>query len=270
MADEIVKFENSPKKKKRKRAHPWAFPLGLLMAVLSVTGLVTILVAGVNGISSVKYKIDNIEKYNTMLTPVVMNDPSVFDDISKADMSQLIDISVWAIIKSGLAPDTYEYSEAGMIIPEADIAASYTKLFGTERAPVHMTVSGYGYEFTYDSAKKCYIIPLTGIEPTYTPSVVDVDKKKNMIVLTVGYLPSGGWAQDTDGKMVAPEPDKYVKVTLREKDGNYYISAMQATASPEVATTTPVSTTTAPAESTTEPTTAPEQAAEDALQTEIA
>ena len=96
------------------------------------------------------------------------------------------------------------------------------------------------------------------------------DKKKNMIVLTVGYLPSGGWAQDTDGKMVAPEPDKYVKVTLREKDGNYYISAMQATASPEVATTTPVSTTTAPAESTTEPTTAPEQAAEDAPQTEIA
>ena len=57
MADEIVKFENSPKKKKRKRAHPWAFPLGLLMAVLSVTGLVTILVAGVNGISSVKDKI---------------------------------------------------------------------------------------------------------------------------------------------------------------------------------------------------------------------
>ena len=99
MADEIVKFENSPKKKKRKRAHPWAFPLGLLMAVLSITGLVTILVAGVNGISSVKDKIDNIEKYNTMLTPVVMNDPSVFDDISKADMSQLIDISVWAIIK---------------------------------------------------------------------------------------------------------------------------------------------------------------------------
>lgn len=71
--------------------------------------------------------------------------------------------------------------------------------------------------------------------------------------------------------MVAPEPDKYVKVTLREKDGNYYISAMQATASPEVATTTPVSTTAAaPAESTTEPTTAPEQAAEDAPQTEIA
>mgnify|MGYP007006800486 FL=1 len=70
--------------------------------------------------------------------------------------------------------------------------------------------------------------------------------------------------------MVAPEPDKYVKVTLREKDGNYYISAMQATANPEVATTTPVSTTAAPAESTTEPTTAPEQAAEDAPQTEIA
>ncbi len=271
MADEIVKFDKAPmKKKKKKRAHPWAFPLGLLMAVLSVTGLVTILVAGVNGINSVRARLKNIEEYNTMLTPVVMNDPSMFDDLSKADMSQLIDISVWSILKSDLTPDTYEYTESGMVIPEADVAAAYTKLFGTEIAPVHMTVSGYGYEFTYDSAKQCYIIPLTGIEPTYTPDVVDVDKKKNTVVLTVGYLPSGGWAQDSDGKMVAPEPDKYVKVTLREKDGSYYISAMQASASPETASTTPASTT-APAETATEQTTAPEtQPVEDVPQTEIA
>jgi len=271
MADEIVKFDNAPKKKKKKRAHPWAFPLGLLMAVLSVTGLVTILVAGVNGISSVRDRLKNIDEYNTMLTPVVMNDPSMFDDLSKADMSQLIDISVWSILKSDLTPDTYEYTEAGMRIPEADVAAAYTKLFGTEIAPVHMTVSGYGYEFTYDSAGQCYIIPLTGIEPTYTPDVVSVDKKKNTVVLTVGYLPSGGWAQDSDGKMVAPEPDKYVKVTLRENDGgSYYISAMQASSSPETASTVPASTT-VPAETTAEQSTAPEtQPAEEAPQTEIA
>ena len=270
MADEIVKFDKAPMKKKKKRAHPWAFPLGLLIAALSVTGIVTILVAGVNGINSVKARLKNIDEYNTMLTPVVMNDPSMFDDLSNADMSQLIDISVWSILKSDLAPDTYEYTESGMVIPEADVAAAYTKLFGTEISPVHMTVSGYGYEFTYDSAKQCYIIPLTGIEPTYTPDVVDVDKKKNTVVLTVGYLPSGGWAQDSDGKMVAPEPDKYVKVTLREKDGSYYISAMQASSSPETASTTPASTT-APAETTTEQTTAPEaQPVEDVPQTEIA
>lgn len=37
--------------------------------------------------------------------------------------------------------------------------------------------------------------------------------------------------------MVAPEPDKYMKVTLRERDGAYYISALQSTLPPETATT---------------------------------
>lgn len=271
MADEIVNFNKTPVKrnKRKKRAHPWAFPLGLLMAVLSVTGLVTIIVAGVNGINAVKEKAKNIDEYNKLLTPVVMNDPSMFDDLSKADMSQLIDISIWAILKSDLSPETYEYTESGMIIPESDVAASYIKLFGNEPAPVHATVSGYGYEFTYDSAKQSYVIPLTGIEPTYTPDVVDVEKKSKTVVLTVGYLASSGWAQASDGKMVAPEPDKYVKVTLREKDGEYHISAIQASSSPETATTSP--STTLPVTTTQPETTAAQtQSTEETVQTEIA
>ncbi len=245
MTEETVVF-TSPKKKK-KRAHPWAFPLGLVIALLSVIGLVTVIVAGVGGVQKAIIKVKNIDEYNAMLTPVVMNDPDMFDDLSKADMAKLIDISVWSILKSDLSPDTYEYSDSGMLIPEEDVTAAYTKLFGTEIAPVHQTVTGYGYEFTYDSAQKAYTIPMTGIEPTYTPDVVDVDKTSNSIVLTVGCLSSEKWAQSSDGKMVAPEPDKYIKVTLREKDGGYYISAIQATSSPETATTSPVGTT-APAE----------------------
>ena len=80
--------------------------------------------------------------------------------------------------------------------------------------------------------------------PTYTPRVVDLDKTNNSIVLTVAYLGGDQWAQDSEGNMVAPEPDKYMKVTLREKDGSYYISALQNTATPETATTVAASETT--------------------------
>lgn len=237
--------------KKKKRAHPWAFPLGLLIAVLSITGLVCIILAGINTVDRAITKAKNIDDYNTMLTPVVMNDPDMFDDISKADMNQLIDISIWSILKSNLSPDTYEYGDNGMIIPEEDVAAEYTKLFGTEIAPIHSTVTGYGYEFFYDSVSRSYTIPLTGIVPTYTPSVIDVDKKSNTIVLTVAYLSSDQWAQNSEGEMVPPEPDKYVKVTLRENDNGYYISAMQATTNSDTATTNASQTTTAAPETTT-------------------
>jgi hypothetical protein len=270
MADELINFENevpvrsSGKKKKKKRAHPWAFPLGLAITVLSIIGLITVILAGIGTVNYISYKAKNIDEYNKMLIPVVMNDPDMFDDITKADMNQLLDISIWSILKSGLSPDDYEYVEGNMIIPEDDVTAEYTKLFGTELAPVHATVTGYGYDFVYNSAEKYYVIPLTGIEPTYTPSVTDVDKKSNTVVLTVAYLASDGWAQNSEGEMVAPEPDKFVKITLREKDGNQFISSMQMTSTPEVATTQAVVTTTEPeteAESATEEASSAEEAA---------
>lgn len=252
MADEVINFENtapvrnSGKKRKKKRAHPWAFPLGLVIALLSLIGLVTVILTGIGTVSYISYKAKNIDEYNKMLIPVVMNDPDMFDDITKADMNQLLDISIWSILKSDLSPDDYEYVDGNMIIPEEDVTAEYTKLFGSDLPPVHATVAGFGYDFVYNSAEKHYVIPLTGIEPTYTPSVTDVDKKSNTVVLTVAYLASDGWAQSADGSMVAPEPDKFVKITLREKDGNQYISAMQMTSTPEVATTQPAQTTTEP------------------------
>ena len=260
MSDELVTFteeapvRTAPKKKNKKRAHPWAFWLGLVIAVLSIIGLVTVVLAGIGVAKYVNIKAKNIDEYNKMLIPVVMNDPDMFDDISKADMGQLLDISIWSILRGDISPDKYEYVENNMIIPEEDVTAEFQKLFGSEVPPVHATVNGYGYEFVYNAAEKTYSIPLTGIEPTYTPKVTDVDKKSNTIVLTVAYLAADGWKQDSQGNMVAPEADKFVKITLRENDGNYYIAAMQSTSAPEVATTQPApAPETTTAEATTDP-----------------
>lgn len=250
--EKSVNNSNKPKKKK-KRAHPWAFPLGLAVFVLSIIGAVTIIVAGIGSAKKALIKVKNIDEYNRMLIPVVMNDPDTFDDLSKADMSQLLDISIWAILKSDLAPDTYSYNDSGMIIPEEDVAKQFEKLFGNKLAPVHSTVTGFGYEFTYDAASKCYTIPLTGVAPVYTPDVINVEKKSNTIILTVAYLAANGWAQSTDGKMVAPSPDKYMKITLREGDTGYYISAIQATSTPETAVTAPITVIVEPTETTVPP-----------------
>ena len=137
----------------KKRKNRWAFPLGLVITVFAVIGLVCVILAGVNATKKAVIKSKNIDEYNTMLTPVVMNDPDPFDDITKANKNQLIDISVWSILKSNLSPDKYEYGEDGMIIPEEDVTAEFHKLFGTDTEPEHATVNGYGYTFTYDSAK---------------------------------------------------------------------------------------------------------------------
>ncbi len=242
--------------KHKKGARRWAFPLGLAIAVLAVIGAVTVIVAGVTAIRQAVENSRNYDEYNTLLTPVVMNDPDAFDDLTQADPEQLIDISIWSILRSDLSPDQYTYDDNGMVIPEADVTAEFRRLFGTEVEPQHATVEGYGYTFAYDATKQTYSIPLTGVVPTYTPRVVNAEERGDTIILTVGYIGGDQWTQDAEGNMVAPEPDKYMRVTLRVREDGYYISALQNTSVPETATTAAAPQTTA-AETTTAVTTVP-------------
>lgn len=231
--------------KKHKGTHKAAFPVGIAVTVLAMVGLATVIVLIGTGIKNLASKSKDYTEYNKLLTPVVLIDPSGFDDITKADMSELIEMSVWAILKSDVSPDTYTVGEGGLIIPEADVTEQFKKLFGTEVTPVHATVEGYEYEFTYDADAKTYTIPITGIVPIYTPKVIDKEESADTVVLTVALIAGEAWQQGADGSMVEPDPDKYIRVTLRVQDGVQFISAIQATTTPETATTlTPATETT--------------------------
>ncbi|MDE5994313.1 MAG: hypothetical protein K2G60_02240, partial [Oscillospiraceae bacterium] len=167
--------------KKHKGTHKAAFPIGLAVTVLALIGLASVIVLISTGIKNLAAKNKDYSQYNKLLTPVVLIDPSGFDDITKADMSELIEMSVWAILKSDISPDTYDIGEGGIIIPEADVTEQFKMLFGTEVTPVHATVEGYEYEFAYDADAKTYTIPITGIVPIYTPKVIDKKESADKI-----------------------------------------------------------------------------------------
>ncbi len=233
-------------KKNRKGTHKLAFPIGCIIVLLAAIGLVTVVLSAANGIGNAIDKSKNYEEYEKILTPVVLIDPNTFDDITKADMSQLIEISIWSLLKSDIDPATFDSTENGLLIPKSAVEEQFKELFGTEVTPIHATVDGYALEFVYDASSENYTVPLTGVTPIYTPKVVDKSTSSDTIVLTVACLAGDAWEQGENGDMVEPTPDKYIKITLREKDDNLYISAIQSTTTPEVATTEK------PAETTTE------------------
>ena len=146
---------NTAAKEKKK----WAFPLGIVIVVLAVIGLVTVIIFAVRGIGSLTDNSDKFEKYEQFLSPVIMNDPDPFDDVSGAQMSQLIDASIWSLMKSDIDIDQYEYAEgdvSGVIVPQKDVEKQFAKLFGTDVKPVHCTVDGGTYTFTYDEEAGLY------------------------------------------------------------------------------------------------------------------
>lgn len=228
---------------KSKNKNRLAFPIGIIAAVLAVIGLITVIKFSADTIQNLSDKTAEKKEYEEMLTPVVMFDPDPFDDLTQADVSQLLNSAVWALLMSDEGADKYPYSEGetfGILVPQEDIEQYFVSLFGTEidLASLHSSIDMSEYEITYDAALKSYILPITGVESAYTPKVYEIEKQGSSVILSVGYIGNRAWVQIEDGEYTAPEPDKYMKITLRERSGGMYISSIQAVDGQEVIGTT--------------------------------
>ena len=220
-----------------------AFPIGIIAGILAVIGLITVIRFSADTIQNLSDKTAEKKEYEKMLTPVVMFDPDPFDDLTQADVSQLLNSAVWSLLMSDEGADKYPYSEGetfGILVPQEDIEQYFVSLFGTEidLASLHSSIDMSEYEITYDAALKSYILPITGVESAYTPKVYEIEKQGSSVILSVGYIGNRAWVQIEDGEYTAPEPDKYMKITLRERSGGMYISSIQAVDGQEVIGTT--------------------------------
>ncbi len=220
-----------------------AFPVGIIAGILAVIGLITVIRFSADTIQNLSDKTVEKKEYEKMLTPVVMFDPDPFDDLTQADVSQLLNSAVWALLMSDEGADKYPYSEGenfGILVPQEDIEQYFVSLFGTEidLASLHSSIDMSEYEITYDAALKSYILPVTGVESAYTPKVYEIEKQGSSVILSVGYIGNRAWVQIEDGEYTAPEPDKYMKITLRERSGGMYVSSIQAVDGQEVIGTT--------------------------------
>ena len=118
---------------KKNTKQKMAFPVGLLVVILALIGLATVVIAGVNGISTTIDKSKHFEEYEKFFTPVVLIDPDTFDDITKADMSQLMEISLWSLLKGDVSPDSFESNDNGLAIPKSAVEEEFIELFGIDK-----------------------------------------------------------------------------------------------------------------------------------------
>ncbi len=227
-------MENAKKKNKL------SFLVGVIAIILAIIGAITVIGFVSDTVKDLTDKTQQKKEYEKFLTPVVMFDPEPFDDLNQADVSQLVNSAVWALLMSDEGTEQYSYSEGenfGIVVPQADIEKYFVSLFGTEinLASMHSSIDMSGYDIIYDAALQSYILPVTGVESAYTPKVYDIDKQGSSRVLTVGYIGNKAWVQLEDGEYTAPEADKYMKITLRERSGGMYISSIQAADGQEIA-----------------------------------
>lgn len=215
--------------RKRKYPNPVSFLLGAVILIFAVIGVVLIVWNSVSYIKKTTDKGSGYGEYESFLTPIAAVDVDSFDDISDADPEQLLNAAIWVILSNSSTPDTYEYSGGCLLVPSRDVESAYTSLFGADASShiTHQTVQGYNCTFEYSDTAMVYRIPITTINPVYTPEVTEVKKTGTTLTVTVNYLAFESWRLDDSGNYAAPAPDKIIQVTLRESGGVYYISSIR-------------------------------------------
>ena len=122
-------------KKSKGGKNSLAFPIGVIASILALVGLITVISFGINTVKNISDKTAEKKEYETILAPVVMFDPDPFDDLTQADVSQLLNCAVWSLLMSPEGTDKYSYSEGenfGLEVPQKDIETHFINLFGTE------------------------------------------------------------------------------------------------------------------------------------------
>ena len=214
------------------------FIVGLLVLFFAAFGawrLVTFVVDGAKERAAEK-TLAQAAEFNPWLIPAAAVDVEPFDDITGAKMEELVEMSVWSVLNTVSDPSVYEYGVKELRIPAEEVENAYRRFFGTDVPIVHCTVSGYGYQFAYDELADVYRIPFTTISPLYTPKIVSAEIRGDATVITCGLVNAGLYAQNPEtGELEIPEPDKYIKVTLRRGADGDHIRAIQSSAMPETA-----------------------------------
>lgn len=224
----------------KQRKNSAAIPMGIITIILAVIGLITVIIGVKNFVVK---KLDDTEekaKYEQMLRPVVMFDPDTFDDLTDAEPTQLLYAAIWSLLEDEKGMSNYSYYQGetiGIQVPQEDIEKAFINLFGNEIdiASMHSQIDMSTYDISYDSALKAYILPITGVDAAYLPKVYSIDKQGSSVILNVGYIGYKAWADISGDQYSAPEPDKYMKITLRERSGGMYISSIQTADSQEIA-----------------------------------
>lgn len=211
--------------------------------VSAIVGAVTMIFAIIGFVMVINMLISRIPTSNTestyaqyekFIAPIVLTDPSPFENLEGAQQNLLVDAAVVSLIDGSYSVSdsdstyTTEQTEDAirLVIPAQDVVTAGRRLFGPTFEI--KTESLYTIEqeelYYYSELDNSFHVSVTGLTGI-TPDVNRVIKNGDMITLEVGYL------SETEKADIGQDYYKEMDYILTVKsDGSYYVSAIRETA----------------------------------------
>ena len=200
--------------------------IGAIMCALMLVGVISIVASGVKLTAKLLDNTAEKEKYNALLTTLVVADPLPFETPDQADQTILLSSSVWAAVMNE-DMEQYEKDDFGQTyLPAVEVDRYFTRIFGTQYTLTHQSFAEQEIEFTYDEEKQAYIVPITSFPTGFTPKVEKIKTGGGEKIVTVGYIsPATNWNDDANGAV-----SKYVDYIFQKQGSEYYLVAVRESA----------------------------------------
>lgn len=228
MDNATIREENARRHRRRRRQ-----ALGLVLAVLILVGLGTIATSVAGLVAALFDDTDLMKDFEDRLQIMVMFDPLPFDSLDQADQIMLREVGIWGALYGELETsgslDVYERDPETdcIILPTLEVDATLTKLVGPGFSLTHESFEDDGMTFTYLEDKQGYLIPITGQQGRYTPTVVKLTRGGGQMRVTVGYIPVTSPGDELMGTSTATEPVKYMDYIFEKTDSVWYLVALE-------------------------------------------
>ena len=225
-------------RKKRRRRYRFAAPLGLLVILLALTGIIALAVLGIQAIRESQDDTALKTELMDFLAPVLEYSPSPFTDINGEDAPKeaLLQAAIWKVTEAERIrqlqekDDTCVYpsdSEGRMIIPVEEITAAYASLYGPDAVPELVTIGEPGMSFTteYYGENGTYHVPYSSSSSNSVAVADTLKKKGDTYMLRVGYVPGIDIGIDNKGNTIPPTPDMadYFQIYHLQKNGDSWM-----------------------------------------------
>ena len=169
----------------------------------------------------------NFKNYDNFIWPVVMQDPSPFNEKTPPDIKTVTEASLWDSAMRNKF-DKSKFDNDGMLVLSYDeVEHTAKKLFGDSICLNNLqNINGSFYK--YNPFKREFTIaPVSGVNG-YVPHTVKALKHNDEIFLNVGYVSPKNQFNSDMNKVNSNKVEKFAKykLTKNSETGNFYISAV--------------------------------------------
>lgn len=241
-----IKAERTPSKRrprydkngKRRGKYAFAAPVGFLVSLLSIVGVVAIIMSVVGYIQKKNDTTALKQELSYYLEPLLVYSPEPFSDAAKKEQDAFLSAAAYKVALAEQNRIKHEGDDSPQydieqslncyFVPEAVVENAYRELFGSKAKLTHRSVEGSGIE--YIKAEKCYLIPIGELDTGYEMVIDKIVTRKDRYEVRVGFVPKADIKYDEHGEPLEPTADQathfqtYTLTRNRDK-GTYYIKS---------------------------------------------